>query len=153
MEHWLLFEVEICHFFTFEETVGCKKCTLEVQQLLAIKCTLKTTKLLWGHFERDHRVWSVTGTRKIYSLWAIKLLQEYMQQRYVSRVIFYLSFLATLCQEMSFRLSCSEIDMRMYYPFVTANWLACAVSTGAQPTEWCGLSACRDCTQASTYIE
>ena len=36
-----------------------------------------------------------------------------MQQRYLSRVIFYLSFLATLCQEMSFCLSCGEIDVKM----------------------------------------
>ena len=28
-------------------------------------------------------------------------------------VIFYLSFLATLCQEMSFCLSCGEIDVKM----------------------------------------
>ena len=34
-------------------------------------------------------------------------------------VIFYLSFLATLCQEMSFCLSCDKIDVKMYYPFDT----------------------------------
>ena len=37
-----------------------------------------------------------------------------MQQWYLSRVFFYLSSLATLCQEMSFCLSCGEIDVKMW---------------------------------------
>ena len=36
-----------------------------------------------------------------------------MQQWYLSRVFFYLSSLATLCQEMSFCLSCGEIDVKI----------------------------------------
>ena len=97
----------------------------EIGIIACKKCTLKTTKLHWGHFEPHH-----TNSENI-----IIMGNQIAPKFYATTVPFscFVFFIWVSLQPFAkkchwFCLSCGEFDVKMYYPLVTGNWWdACLV--------------------------